>query len=68
MRGRWLSPINRSQGFLLIYSIANRRSFDEIVPIHEGVLQQKANDHVSIVLLGNKIDLVNEAREVETEE
>jgi GTPase KRas protein len=55
------------QGFLLVYAINSRSSFDEIHDFRSQILRTKDSDAVPLVLVGNKCDLVNE-RQVLTEE
>lgn len=55
------------EGFLLVYSITDMRSFQEMEKFHEQILRVKDRDHVPLVLVGNKKDLepyrqVNESR------
>jgi len=54
------------QAFVLMYSITNRGSFEEINRWREQILRVK-DCEVPIVLVGNKIDLENQ-REVSTQE
>ncbi|KAJ6242712.1 ras-like protein [Anaeramoeba flamelloides] len=44
-------------GFLLIYSVANRKSFEEVLDFQQEILNSKDLNNVPIVLLANKIDL-----------
>ena len=53
------------EGFLLVYSITSRQSFDEISTFHQQICRVKDKDHVPMVLVGNKVDL-EEHREVAT--
>jgi len=55
------------QGFLLVYAITSRGSFDEINAFREQILRVKDADHVPMVLCGNKCDLASE-RQVQTAE
>ena len=45
------------QGFLLVYSITNESSFEEMKSFHEQILRVKDASKVPIVLVGNKSDL-----------
>eukprot|EP01130_Rhizamoeba_saxonica_P007606 TRINITY_DN3074_c0_g1_i1.p1 TRINITY_DN3074_c0_g1~~TRINITY_DN3074_c0_g1_i1.p1 ORF type:complete len:918 (-),score=249.55 TRINITY_DN3074_c0_g1_i1:85-2631(-) len=45
------------QGFLLMFAITSRSSFEEIDSIYENILRVKDTDHWPCVLLGNKCDL-----------
>ncbi|RXN27221.1 ras-related and estrogen-regulated growth inhibitor [Labeo rohita] len=54
-------------GFILVYDITDRGSFEDVVPL-KGLLDEvKRPKHVPLVLLGNKADLEH-ARQVATEE
>ncbi|KAH9068163.1 ras family-domain-containing protein [Lactarius deliciosus] len=52
----------RGEGFLLVYSITDRDSFDSISAYHQQILRVKDTESVPIVLVGNKCDLENERR------
>jgi len=56
--------LRTGQGFLLVYSITHRKSFDEIVTLRDHILRAKDKDYndysVPIVLVGNKCDLEKE--------
>jgi len=55
------------QGFVMVYSITSRSSFDEINAFREQILRVKDKDSVPLVLAGNKCDLASE-RQVTTNE
>jgi GTPase KRas protein len=55
------------QGFILVFAITSRSSFDEIQTFREQILRVKDRDKVPMVLLGNKCDLESE-RQVTTGE
>jgi len=55
------------QGFILVYAITSRSSFDEIVTFREQIKRVKDKDKVPMVLVGNKCDLEPE-RQVTTAE
>jgi len=55
------------QGFMLIYAITSRSSFDEIASFREQILRVKDKDKVPIMMVGNKCDLETE-RQVTTGE
>ncbi|KAJ5069820.1 ras-like family member 11 [Anaeramoeba ignava] len=61
------ATIRANDGFIIMYSIANRRSFDEVPILIENVLRGKDVDSFPIFVVGNKIDLENE-RQVTKEE
>lgn len=55
------------EGFLLVYSITSRQSFEEIQTFQQQILRVKDKDYFPIILVGNKCDLESE-RMVSTEE
>jgi small GTP-binding protein len=55
------------EGFLCVYSITNRSSFDEIQTFHKQILRVKDKDSFPMILVGNKCDLEDQ-REVSTQE
>lgn len=56
------------QGFLLVFSVTNKASFNEIAVLHQQIMRAKNNDsNFPIVLVGNKCDLADQ-REVAAEE
>jgi small GTP-binding protein len=59
--------MRRSEAFLLIYSITDPSSFQDIEQIHEQLLRSIDEDQVPIVVIGNKSDL-EEERGVSREE
>lgn len=54
------------EGFLLVYSIQSRQSFQEIETFQQQILRVKDKDYFPIIVVGNKCDLENE-RQVSTE-
>jgi GTPase KRas len=48
------------QGFIIVYSITSRKSFDEINEFYEQILRVKDVDTFPMVLVGNKCDLETE--------
>lgn len=54
--------MRHGEGFLLVYSITDRSSFDSISAYHQQILRVKDTESVPIVLVGNKCDLENERR------
>uniref|UniRef100_A0A7S4IDI2 small monomeric GTPase n=1 Tax=Vannella robusta TaxID=1487602 RepID=A0A7S4IDI2_9EUKA len=59
--------INSGQGFLLVYSVTAKRSFETIGEMKDKILQSKESDKFPMVLCGNKCDLEKE-RKVTAEE
>merc|ERR1711990_655273 len=55
------------EGFLLVYSITSRNSFEEISTFHQQILRVKDRDFFPVVVVANKCDLDNE-RQVGTHE
>eukprot|EP01132_Coremiostelium_polycephalum_P009076 gene9076-11116_t len=53
-------------GFLLIYSIDNRGSFNEIKNIRETICKAKGSLNFPMILIGNKCDLLEKDREIST--
>ena len=53
------------EGFLLVYSITSRSSFEEILPFYQQVLRVKDKDYFPMVMVANKCDLESE-RQVST--
>lgn len=45
------------EGFIMIYSVTERRSFDEMRRFKESVNRVRNSEEVPIVLIGNKCDL-----------
>lgn len=48
------------QGFLTVFAVTSRSSFDEVTSFREQILRVKDEDKVPMVLAGNKCDLDNE--------
>jgi len=57
MQDQW---IRDGRGFVLVYSITSRQTFDEVAVLHDKIIRTKDTDKVPIVLVGNKCDLKNE--------
>lgn len=55
------------EGFLLVYSINNRSSFEEISTLQQQILRVKDRDNFPIVIVANMCELENE-RQVSREE
>lgn len=45
------------EGFLLVYSITSRSSFDEITHFHQQILRVKDRDSFPVIVVANKCDL-----------
>lgn len=55
------------EGFLLVYSITSRSSFEEVVGFYKQICRVKDSDRIPLILVGNKCDL-EEHRKVSIEE
>ena len=56
--------IQESCGFLMVYSIDSRKSFDEVEENYNRILQIKQTDSIPCVIIGNKCDLEENQREI----
>lgn len=45
------------EGFLLVYSITSRNSFEEISTFHQQILRVKDQDSFPVIVVANKSDL-----------
>lgn len=50
------------EGFLLVYSITSRESFEEIRTFQQQILRVKDKDIFPMVVVGNKLDLASERK------
>lgn len=64
LRDQW---IRDCEGFVIIYSITSRSSFEQVSTFKEQVMRVKDADSLPMMLVGNKCDLENK-REVSTQE
>jgi len=55
------------QGFVFVYSITHRKTFEEIQALYDGLLRVKEKDPWALVVVGNKADLEKD-RKVEMSE
>lgn len=60
--------IKNGQGFIIVFSLTSRQSFQDIKLIREQILRVKGTEQVPIVLAANKSDVAEAHREVYTEE
>ncbi len=51
------------EGFLLVYSITSRTSFDEVASLYEEILRVKDQEWFPVIIVANKCDLES-ARQV----
>lgn len=56
--------IKNGQGFVVVYSITNHQTFQDIRTMREQITRVKGTERVPILLVGNKVDLENQQREV----
>jgi GTPase KRas protein len=49
--------MRNGEGFLIVYSITSRDSFEEVRTFHQQVLRVKDKDTFPIILVANKCDL-----------
>ncbi|XP_050760307.1 ras-related protein Rap-2a isoform X1 [Numenius arquata] len=59
--------IKNGQGFILVYSLVNQQSFQDIRPMRDQIIRVKRYEKVPVILVGNKVDLESE-REVSSSE
>ncbi|GAU91795.1 hypothetical protein RvY_03985 [Ramazzottius varieornatus] len=59
--------IKNGQGFVVVYSVTNRQTFQDIKIMKEQIMRVKGVDRVPLLLVGNKADLEH-LREVPTGE
>ena len=45
------------EGFLLVYSITSKNSFEEISTFHQQILRVKDKDYFPVIVVANKCDL-----------
>lgn len=64
MQDQWMRD---GQGFMLVYNIIARPTFEEVSVLYDKILRTKDMDNVPIVLVGNKCDLKDQ-RQVEYNE
>lgn len=57
MQDQWMRD---GKGFLLVYNITDKTSFDNVITLHDKILRTKDAAKVPVVLVGNKCDLVDE--------
>jgi len=48
--------IRTGEGFLLVYSITSRKSFEMINTFYQEILRVKGQDNVPVIIVGNKCD------------
>jgi len=48
------------EGFLCVYSIVSRNTFEEISTFYQQILRVKDKDYFPVIIIGNKCDLEHE--------
>lgn len=59
------SWINYAEGFILVYAIDDKDSFDLIKTRYQRIMKNKIGENPAIIIVGNKCDL-DDKRQVET--
>jgi GTPase KRas protein len=49
--------MRHGHGFIIVYSITSRESFEEVLQFHQQILRVKDQDTYPVVIIGNKCDL-----------
>ena len=62
------SSCSSVHGFILVYSINSRKSFDLLPVIRQKIVEYKGEEDIPLVIVGNKQDLAGVQRSVPTEE
>ncbi|XP_041367553.1 ras-related protein M-Ras-like [Gigantopelta aegis] len=57
--------MRKGDGFLLVYSVTDRQSFENIVNFHTQILRVKDRDTYPMILVANKVDLVGQRKVTE---
>eukprot|EP01062_Namystynia_karyoxenos_P083505 TRINITY_DN9608_c1_g1_i1.p2 TRINITY_DN9608_c1_g1~~TRINITY_DN9608_c1_g1_i1.p2 ORF type:complete len:258 (+),score=120.35 TRINITY_DN9608_c1_g1_i1:80-775(+) len=52
----------KGEGFIAVYSICDRKSFEEVQQMRDAVLRERSEDRVPMVLMANKCDLEPERK------
>lgn len=59
--------IKNGQGFVVVYSLTNHQTFQDIKPMKELITRVKGSERVPILLVGNKADLEHQREVSEVE-
>ena len=59
--------MRQGQAFLIVFSVTDPRSFEEVSRIHQQILRVKDRDEFPVLIAGNKTDLIHE-RDVSEED
>ena len=57
MQDQWM---REGKGFLLVYNVTSKSTFDEVSLLYDKILRSKDKDKVPMVLVGNKCDLAKD--------
>ncbi len=57
-----LSSLRSGEGFLLVFSLSDRGSFEEVTKFHRQILRVKDREEFPVLLVGNKADLNQQRR------
>lgn len=60
--------MHTGDGFLLVYSITDDQTFEELQGIREQILRVHPNGKVPMIVIGNKLDLASKDRAVTVDE
>lgn len=56
--------ISSADAFILVYDICDASTFEDVRIVRDQILDTKATTDVAIVVVGNKLDLASEDRQV----
>ena len=59
--------MRKGDGFLIMFSITDRTSFQTVRQLYKDILRTKDKDNFPVLMVGNKIDLADERKVSETE-
>lgn len=60
--------IRSGHGFIVVFSVANQRTFGEVKKFFESIIRVKEDQNYPLVLVGNKSDLKREITDFEIDE
>jgi GTPase KRas protein len=60
--------MHKGDGFILVYSITDDQTLEELRSIREQILRVHRNKQVPLIVIGNKLDLAKQERAVSVEE
>jgi GTPase SAR1 family protein len=59
--------INFADGFILVYAINDKETFESLAPRYERIVRNKQGQSPKMIMVGNKCDLVSERKVTEQE-